>query len=1497
VYQVTDRPELITSGFHVTLRPELPDPRERVDFCEGCERCKSPDVSATRFRLPWAAEESELRRRLGVEPRRDPDGFVRDLRDSLLDALPFLRRVRRIELARDGAEVAVFTCQREEDNIELSGPNGTRRLERLLGSFEEDAEELRARPGAPIEDKRVSTVEVLVGELDHGRIYAGLPTQKQLSARMLVHGDFFPHSSRKVISLEHDVRSDWNRAGLRAAAVAVANAVDTLPDRIGVVETWELLASMRRTANEETDEAFADWWTIAAGGAAQAKILPTHDGGRTTPAGALYVAAEDDDAALDVLAQLGFAVAAPSVRRIVASLPRSEDLQMSDLTPATLAGVLESTEMGDLAALDRRVLWELMDRMLGRLRATKSYAASREEFVGTPTAPEVDGDFVGWHDLLRTDGRALKLFRRYCQLLDHKAIDELDELIALAPPLKVPDAIHALVDQDDPLETPRELLAWFVDRQAELRGHDDLVEAVGRIAMFPAIRGNERTFASLEALTLPVDRHGLRFADPIGLALVLDDAAGDTVLAFAKQCGIDELSIETYVEKSLLPALDEADEKPPWLERVLVLLADHVHDLDDRPDLVTALAEAELIPCGDGSRRTAAAAYVDTPVVREVLGDTAPIAAVPGAAMPLLQLLEVAETPRPEDIIERLRELSDPRPRAAAVEAVRAIIRHLGRELPVAADAGGRAFARLRLLSHYGPLRELRWLPAKDDRERWYAPAEIYRDNLRYLFASQAKFLDVSTDTRNFAREALEALGVEVNPPTELVVKHLLDCARHEVEPNREVYRHLNDAAGEDELLEPLKSESCLYLTDGQWASPQDVFWDDHHLGRFAHKLGGGAWDEWRPLLTALGVRDRPDHSDAIRVLRALAAEESEALSEDDQGLVQRCWTILEDALETGVVDAHELRGRLGNIACVLDGDAALARPPEIYVDDSPELARRFATRLGNTLVARPRGAWTAMRAAGVRGLRELTHPSVTSAREARPFGVLKRHLQEREAQIARVVEDAAGSAQLKPAVEQLRSLRVFTLSPLEVEWRFTPDPRIRTERETVLAVYSQHDHALYVGGDLADVDLWIDLTCELGAALVPDDGSLGLLKDVLPADPPEAADRLLDRLGIARLMGEIPPPGSDEAVELGGGDTVVDDIEDGAGVEADDGTLSDEPGEDTRVDTEGAGDGSGQAETDEDPDGAGEQPGDGSTGDGSGNTGVPGSGVGRHRNGTSTGTTGMGGSGNNGDGPSTNGHRPPGGGRDRDPSEWWHVIVSGRSRSGDDRSLGRDEQERARRRREIDDAGVAAVCEHEISQGRKPNVMDHYHPGYDIESCNEAGEILRLIEVKSLAGGWGDAGFPRLSPRQWETAQDEQERYWVYVVEHAESEHPPITRLQDPPGAVDGYVLDTGWQTRGEPTPAKAAGADTNLEDDLELLDEEVQALCRALIAQGLAPTHVLEGIGAAGVVVEAAWIDARVALVSAESCVAAVAGWDVARADQTTAAQLATRLAAVKA
>src|SRR4051794_33676519 len=145
VYQVTDRPEMISAGLHVTLQPEAPLSTDRVKDCAGCARCA--DQTGTTFVLPWAIEGSELRRRLGQEARCDPDGMAKELAGSLRDALPFLRRVGRIELRRDGRSLATFRREPHDDRVVLHGPGDeTLELQRLIGTFDADAHGLRGRP-------------------------------------------------------------------------------------------------------------------------------------------------------------------------------------------------------------------------------------------------------------------------------------------------------------------------------------------------------------------------------------------------------------------------------------------------------------------------------------------------------------------------------------------------------------------------------------------------------------------------------------------------------------------------------------------------------------------------------------------------------------------------------------------------------------------------------------------------------------------------------------------------------------------------------------------------------------------------------------------------------------------------------------------------------------------------------------------------------------------------------------------------------------------------------------------------------------------------------------------------------------------------------------------------------------------------------------------------------------------------------------------------------
>ena len=579
-----------------------------------------------------------------------------------------------------------------------------------------------------------------------------------------------------------------------------------------------------------------------------------------------------------------------------------------------------------------------------------------------------------------------------------------------------------------------------------------------------------------------------------------------------------------------------------------------------------------------------------------------------------------------------------------------------------------------------------------------------------------------------------------------------------------DIYRRLNDNAAADEL-EPLATQAVLALSDGLWARPEEVFWDDHHLAPYGHRLDAATWDQWRPLLNRLGVRSEPDSRDAMRVLRFVSTDHAAArVDEATEHLVLRCWQILESALASSELQPAAIRSELGNVSSVIDAASFLARPPEIFVNDSPELARRFANDLGSAIVTRPRGAWNALHAAGVRGLREWSLPKVRHSGEATCFSVLARHIREREPQIARVFEDAAGSADLGAAFQSLRSLVAFRAADLEAQWIFKPDPHVRTSWSPVLAIYDRSAHQVFIGGEL-EGEIWIDIARELAAAIAPDGGSLGLLKDVLAAEDPADADSMLDRLDVPRLTGEVPDTGGDEIVGPGGHDADVDepapdehDEHDEHEQDADDAlgsdvTPEDDESDETTLPPEDA--------TSGDSGGTGGTTGDSSDANGDGTGGGSGA--------SSTGSRG----GGVAPGSEDRGARRPGRSqRAAEPSEWWYVIVSGRSDPSEDRDLGRDEQERAVRRSEIDKAGIAAVCRHERQAGRVPEVMPPNHPGYDIASREEGGGAVRLIEVKSLAGSWGDGGFPRLTTTQFDHAR-ESDAAWLYVVEHSESVEP----------------------------------------------------------------------------------------------------------------------------
>jgi hypothetical protein len=115
-----------------------------------------------------------------------------------------------------------------------------------------------------------------------------------------------------------------------------------------------------------------------------------------------------------------------------------------------------------------------------------------------------------------------------------------------------------------------------------------------------------------------------------------------------------------------------------------------------------------------------------------------------------------------------------------------------------------------------------------------------------------------------------------------------------------------------------------------------------------------------------------------------------------------------------------------------------------------------------------------------------------------------------------------------------------------------------------------------------------------------------------------------------------------------------------------------------------------------------------------------------------------------------------------------------------------------------VDKAGIDRVVEFEKDEGRFPVVMPPKHPGYDIESKDETGNTVRYIEVKSLSGDWGMTGVTLTKP-QFEKAIDEENNYWLYIVERAQQEDFKIHRIQNPAQRVEQFIYDDGWKNLAE--------------------------------------------------------------------------------------------------
>lgn len=1458
VFQITDYPELLSAGRHLILRyDELP--AANVHDCAGCTY--DHDLAGTTFVLPWARDpDSAMRVGLGVEiPPQDIAQELLDVAgDCIPDAMVFLRRLRRIEVRRDG--IAQFKCARSDADKWTVIDDGLAEhsFHILKGEFEAAAKALRAgHPSLLGMDVREASVTIAIPmDRDELRlpIHAVLPTQESVPLGFRLSASLYPFQDRKRLKFESasDGESEWNRAAVRGAAERLEQDVLALAEDIGPERAWRLFRAAHDVAahvEDAPDATFTSFWDSLAPELRRAEIVWTADK-RWARAADVLLLQPQWHSAVEVLQELGLSFVNLSIVRDVT--PVAAKIGVTELDLEGLASAIKgagATSMAPAASLPGQIgKAEGLDELL----AVAADLVRREEdstdpldvldgcgiipchrgIVAPPESVSAEDDDtrrlfdglpdIGFADLERIDAVAVALRRVLWPLQPHDVVAALSRAAQ-------ENRLDDFLSKSD----ARGVLRWIASHAGDLTSND--TDVLRSLPIFPTSVG----WQPLDKLQLP----GPFTKDPLGIAATVDLTDIENLRGFlGEEClGAKTLSLNVYVRDRLVPAIkDGRDFEDAAVEKLLFVLAFNIDDLNAA--IVEQLAEVPLLPTSIG-RRSAAETYFANDIVRAVLGD-APLVALDERRLrrlkTLLELLGVTTDPRPSDIVAAVK-MTVSKPKTADRAArIRTIIEHLGPRYRFAARDREQTLERLE--KHFGELLELEWMPVAGTDE-WARPGGTHRTEWRTAFESTGAFVDLPEKTvQQPHADLLDLLGVQMRPTSDLVTGHLLNYSRGGLAVAKRVYEAL-DGVGRDEVAR-LSDEDCVLVQRTptvRYVTPSQVVRDPGALRGYLWALPSELTG-FSNLIEGLGIADHPQTEHVLSVLRQIGAAAPEGpATERELAAAEACWRILEHGLhgegETWQEDDVEDIDEVGRVKVSIREDLAdsrtwpdrrgvLRRPSELYIDDRPALRKFIPDDVLERLVDRPRFGAEALGAAGLEFLSFAMVQEVIHVPNARESIELRALVRDREDALARIVSVETGTAE---AICLLRGFNILEADEIIIRRSIVGEATVALGEHPVGAHLDRDGDRLFV--QRIEPPPWTEIAVELAGFLCADHashavGAAAAIEKILTAATANAAHAALDLFQIPRLATDIRV----DLGEDGDSETLFDD----------EGSLSDEDVVDEasgelgrkaadRVDT-------GEADVDDDgtqhmsPDSSREGEADVDDGtqymspDSSGEGENRPIGIGRQDGSTpaaqsraastgkvaarqSTGATIR--------NPSHRTEPQRGEGAHRDTDTPWRVWVSGRR--------GRHQQERSEAAKElqlkVSRRGVERVLQYETEHGRLAAEMPVNHPGFDVESRAAPGrQPIRLIEVKGLSGSWEAEWNTAANPPQMTSEQfrlsGQEGRHWLYVVEHAlDDEAWVVFPIQTVGSRANRYLFDHGWKEAADRPFGPGLGADKPFE------------------------------------------------------------------------------------
>ena len=1385
-YQITDHPQIYSSGIKLTLHPE-----SGQWFVEPDDQ-----TAGTTFFLPWATNpNTEARLALGVShvSVSHIEQLAKDIQKILRKSLLFLRYVTKAEVRNDGELLLACDLERGDSaDLTISFRPG-KEVEKWLilrTDAEKMAEELyesHPRLEALGRGTKISIgLRIEPEPLNDGLLYAFLPTEQPTGLPLHINADFFPESDRKaLIFAGHQHEQAWNEMLIGAAAAELARDPEALFQKLGHTQLWQILSRCFELPKPQNHpECFNVFWEEFKTTAPQTHIVVAKDNSLQCPNGVFIARPPLNDEQVLAFQQIGGKVAIEDLRphqnamnqlgSQILTLERMVNLLEQSMNQYA-AGVSQVTEQ-EVNSLFHPV-WSIVNDLLPEIGAQNQASAlfiqklSAIPFIITEdlyvvtinqsflVLPTIDSEKVAkllpkqfiashyLHDLPRISKliNKLELAGVASHLQSSISSDEVEDVIGVE---------HNQL---------RELYQLFYDLDRQGDSDKSVYTTLVNLPIWLSSRGLIKANQAL----LPGNFH-----DPTGEAelfdvSVLTESARDFITT---KLGVQTQSIEAYVQTVVPRLFDENG--PLEIEKYLLLiteLAEHPSLVND-DNILKLLGSLPIVPTQDGKWSLPHLTYRQTDALVKVLGDSKHLwldfSCIPNtrSVHSFIESLGIRRSPIARHLVERMIYIAEnylptEEARRASAEAFYVLCENYE-------DWKDKKSFQRSIENLMGA----ECIPAVGDKEKWHEPESLYAPYRSEAFESQANILDF----RNFARlkrELIEELGVTINPDTEMVVNHLLYCVERDVQPHVSTYQMLNERAqNADPVIKSLVGTRCVYVESQKlFVRPNQIYWMPQQLGKYAFTIPGNI-ESFKPLFTAIGVKNSPDAEDYVDLLLDIVKEHYEQAK-----TVTGASRVVYDTCLSGIAAAdaqdqfeHSELMRLQESPIVLNLKNQLIFPDEIFLQDSEWHVSFFHGELDSALCKPALELWPLLDKIGVQRLSDCAEVSLEYVDgENTSEDVLAEKLAERAEIIARLLHDKPITLRdkMRKALFELKATS-YDVVRIQATVAFG-DNKVTTPPVPAFAYYNADDSDMILARPVNDRS-WPHVLNALFHQLMPEESSSEISKLTLAIKPLmsmslEDAHQELTDFGIPYLSSN-PIELTDDLTspELGviGGEPVLEGEQSATSDIIDDQKSEELSDHGKKL----------EPQTDE-----GQSSGGNGTAEGTSEQWPFGAPRGR------------------GDQEGNSVKKPQPQKRAKHKEQWDRCLrsyVRKRTESDEASDSSTSEHNLA-----VESVARKAVCDHERKQGRIAEQMPQTHPGYDIFSRNPLTGEERYIEVKGISGEWNKTGVG-LSKLQFSNAQDLGEKYWLYAVEFVfDPNNIRVHPICSPANQVTSFMFDGSWR------------------------------------------------------------------------------------------------------